>query len=329
MNKKALVTGVLVAAVSAGGVAYPMYRMMTDTPAVYVDFDVQAQKIGKYAHAESFITPLELHSMMDAKKEVVVIGSMKPNNWQSPIEGSFTMWRPDYSAAKGAYKYGGMRNSKEEMEQLLSSFGATADSTIVVYAANKHHDAARLFWQIKMLGHKDVRYLDGGLNAWLGAGLPTGNANPSVAKTEYKAPAYSEAELASFVMVVNAINDDNWVLLDTRAKSEYEGTKTKSGAAGPGGIPNSVFLEWTKALNADKTTLKSVSELKALYGKLIDGKNVIVFCQSGVRSAHTTMVLKEVMGAENVYNYDGSWIEWSYRHYTESNPLAPVINGKS
>ena len=328
MNKKALIIGVLAAAGIAGTAAYPMYRMMTDTPAVHVDLHVQAQKIGKYAHPESFITPLELHSMMDAKKDVVVIGSMKPNNWQRPIEGSFTVWRPDYSAAKDAYKYGGMRNSKEEMEQLLSSFGATANSTIVVYAANKHHDAARLFWQIKMLGHKDVRYLDGGLNAWLGADLPTGNANPSITKTEYKAPAYSEAELASFDMVVNATKDNNWVVLDTRAKSEHDGSKTKSGAAGPGTIPNSVFIEWKKALNTNKATLKSTSELKALYGDLINGKNVVVYCQSGVRSAHTTLVLKEVLGAENVYNYDGSWIEWSYKHYTENNPQAPVVNGK-
>ena len=40
------------------------------------------------------------------------------------------------------------------------------------------------------------------------------------------------------------------------------------------------------------------------------------------------MILKEVLGAETVYNYDGSWIEWSYKHYTENNPQAPVVNGK-
>lgn len=325
MNKKGIAVGVLVAAVAA---AYPTYRTMTDTPPVMVDSQAQAQKISQYAHAESFVTPVELHHMMDAKKDVVVIGSLQPSNWRRPIKGSFTVWRPDYSAAKEAYKFGGMRNSKKDMEQLLSSFGATPDSTIVVYAANKHHDAARLYWQIKMLGHRDVRYLDGGLNAWVGADLPTGNANPSVAKTNYSAPAYSEAELADFDMVVRATKDDGWVVLDTRAKSEHDGSKTKSGAAGPGTIPNSVFLEWTKAMSADKATLKSAGELKALYGDLINGKNVIVYCQSGVRSAHTTMVLKEVLGAENVYNYDGSWIEWSYKHYTENNPQAPVVNGK-
>ncbi|MCL2201160.1 MAG: rhodanese-like domain-containing protein, partial [Oscillospiraceae bacterium] len=42
------------------------------------------------------------------------------------------------------------------------------------------------------------------------------------------------------------------------------------------------------------------------------GRNVITYCQSGVRSAHTWLVLREVLGIENVWNYEGSWIEWSY-----------------
>jgi thiosulfate/3-mercaptopyruvate sulfurtransferase len=31
-----------------------------------------------------------------------------------------------------------------------------------------------------------------------------------------------------------------------------------------------------------------------------------------VRSSHTTFVLTQLLGYENVMNYDGSWIEWSY-----------------
>ncbi len=39
---------------------------------------------------------------------------------------------------------------------------------------------------------------------------------------------------------------------------------------------------------------------------------VITYCHSGVRSAHTTFVLTELLGYKNVKNYDGSWVEWSY-----------------
>ncbi len=49
----------------------------------------------------------------------------------------------------------------------------------------------------------------------------------------------------------------------------------------------------------------------AAYSAAIRGRKVIVFCQSGVRSSHTQVVLRDVLGLE-VYNFDGSWIEWSY-----------------
>ena len=325
MNKKILAAAVVAGVAVA---AMPIYRSMFGVEAVSVDMSEQAVKIADYANSEAFVTPEGLQQLMDSDQDVVVIGALNPVRADRPVQGSFTMWRPDYSAASDVYEFGGMRNTQEEMEQVLSEFGATPESTIVVYAANAHHDAARVYWQIKMLGHEDVRYLDGGLNAWAGAGLPTGNANPTVEATEYKAPAANKTKLATYDMVVNAITDPEWVILDTRALEEHNGEVTLSGAYGPGTIPESVFIEWTDALNED-TTLKTAEELKAIYGDAIEGKHVISYCQSGVRSAHTTMVLKEVLGAETVYNYDGSWIEWSHSHYEAQLEDAAVINADS
>ena len=325
MKKKTLAAAVLA---GAAVVAMPVYRAMFGVEAVNVDATEQAMKIAEYANTDAFITPEALQQLMESDENVVVIGSLNPVRANRPIQGSFTVWRSDYSASGNAYPYGGMRPEQDEMEQLLGSFGATPESTIVVYAADDHHDAARLYWQVKMLGHNDVRYLDGGLNAWSGAGLPTGNANPTVGATDYKAPDYSEAELATFEMVVNATSDSDWVIIDTRGLGEHDGSQTLSGAFGPGAIPSSQFLEWTNALNED-TTLKSAEELKAIYGDLIEGKKVISYCQSGVRSAHTTMVLKEVLGAEEVFNYDGSWIEWSHAYYEAEKEDAAVINAGS
>ena len=325
MKKKTLAVAVLAAAAVG---AMPIYRTIMGVEAVSVDASEQIQKIAEYANADAFITPEALQQLTESEQNVVMIGALNPVRADRPISGSFSVWRPDYSATGDSYPFGGMRPEKEEMEAMLSSFGATQESTIVVYAANDHHDAARLYWQIKMLGHEDVRYLDGGLNAWVGAGLPTGNANPTVTATSYTAPEYNKAQLATFETVVNAINDPEWVIIDTRGLSEHDGSLTLSDAFGPGAIPESHFLEWTEALNKD-TTLKSAEELKAIYGDLIEGKKVISYCQSGVRSAHTTMVLKEVLGAEEVFNYDGSWVEWSHAYYEAEKEGSAVINAKS
>lgn len=321
MNKKLIGIIAVICVVVFGFLGY---REMFGAEKIVVDGSAQGQKISEYAHPESFITPMQLKDLMDKGKDVVVIGALNPTKGDTPISGSFTMWRSDYSAAEGAYEYGGMRNTTEEMEAILSSYGATEDSTIVVYAANSHHDAARLWWQVKLLGHEDVRYLDGGLNAWLGAEYPVGEANPSVAATSYKAPNPSEASLATMEDVIAAV--ENGVVIDTRAADEEDGSSTKSGAFGPGKIADSVFIEWKKSVGED-TTLLSYDELKALYGDIED-KDVIAYCQSGVRSAHTYLVLTQALGYENVKNYDGSWIEWSYEYYENGNKDLPTQNAE-
>lgn len=325
MKKSVLAIGVIAAAVAVG---YPTYKTMFGAQAVSVDSAELTSKFSEYAQGERFITASQLKAKMDSKADVVVIGALNPLRPDSPITDSFRMWRNDYSAQNGHYEFGGMSNTAKEMANILGSYGATEDSTIVVYAANSHHDAARLYWQIKELGHQDVRYLDGGLNAWIGNGYPTGGVNPQVAQTQYTLSdaADSISQLATLEMVIEAQHSDDWVIIDTRTDDEFEGATTANGAFGPGTIPTSVHIEWNQALNED-TTLKSAEELANLYGDLIKGKKVIAYCQSGVRSAHTTMVLTEVLGAEEVYNYDGSWIEYSHAYYEDDQKNVNVING--
>lgn len=319
MNKKLIA---VVAILAIAIVGFMGYQSMTDAEEIIVDSSAQGEKIAEYAHPEAFITPLQLKDLMDNEKDVVVIGALKPAAGDDPIKGSFSMWRSDYSAAEGAYEYGGMRNTTEEMEAILSSFGATPESTIVVYASNKHHDAARLWWQIKSLGHEDVRYLDGGINAWLGAGYPVGDANPDVEATNYVAPNPTEDLLATLDDVVASLEDGT--VIDTRTPEEESGESVKGGAFGPGKIGDSVHINWTNAI-ADDTTIKSRTELEAIYGDIEDN-NVVAYCQSGVRSAHTMLVLTQALGYENVKNYDGSWIEWSYNYYEAGNTDLPTSN---
>ncbi len=276
-----------------------------------------------------FISAKELKAKIDAKdKDLILIGVLHNkkryipgNNAGKPIDGTFEVWRPDYSGKDSkeaiAPAVTGFRKSKEEMEVLLSKAGATRDSEIVVYSADAMHDAVRVYWQIKLLGHDDVKILDGGVNAWLAAGYPDGDSVDLVdekVKTNYKAKSYDVAKHNVTVQQLMAALDNpkEWVIIDTRSVKEQNGEKTGSsaGAYGTGGIKGSLDIEWKNALNKDHT-LKSEAELKELY-KDIKGRKVITFCQSGVRSAHTQAVLEEVLDMDDVYNYDGSWIELTY-----------------
>src|ERR671924_525861 len=86
----------------------------------------------------------------------------------------------------------------------------------------------------------------------------------------------------------------------------------QEGAQRSGHIPGAVSIPWAQAVNEDGT-FKSADELRELYtskGVIEDGKPVIAYCRIGERSAHTWFVLHELLGIDDVQNYDGSWTEW-------------------
>jgi len=291
--------------------------------------NAQSEKIAAYANQDAFITPAELKQLMDRNEpNLVVIGAINPtlalvplHAARSPIAGSFTVWRPDYCGTGSPLAItptiAGMAFSKEVIENLLSRAGATPESMIVVYALDNMHDAARFMWQIRQLGHRDVRLLDGGLNAWQAANFPTGSfarlAEQPV-RTTYRSPDFNPAvNNVRLGDVVHALQNPNeWVVIDTRSADEFNGRPSGSsaGAFGRGRLVGSVHIEWV-AVNAPDRTLRTREEIAAAYSAAIRGRKVIVFCQSGVRSAHTQVVLRDVLGLE-VYNHDGSWIEWSF-----------------
>jgi thiosulfate/3-mercaptopyruvate sulfurtransferase len=82
-----------------------------------------------------------------------------------------------------------------------------------------------------------------------------------------------------------------------------------------GRIPGSIHSDWANCVNwtTDKR-FKSIKDIQHEFAKLdIDPKNpIVVYCHSGVRSSHYFFVLRELMGFTDIYNYDGSWTEWSY-----------------
>jgi thiosulfate/3-mercaptopyruvate sulfurtransferase len=78
-----------------------------------------------------------------------------------------------------------------------------------------------------------------------------------------------------------------------------------------GHVPGAKSIPWSKAANEDGS-FRSAAELAELYGGAgVDGSSEIVaYCRIGERSSHTWFVLHELLGYDNVSNYDGSWTEY-------------------
>ena len=105
--------------------------------------------------------------------------------------------------------------------------------------------------------------------------------------------------------------------MTSRSPAEFSGellapaNLPQEGSQRGGHIPGAVNIGWAQAVNED-STFKSADELNEIYGGrgVTADKDVIAYCRIGERSSHTWFVLKELLGYENIRNYDGSWTEW-------------------
>ncbi len=204
---------------------------------------------------------------------------------------------------------------KEQFEALLSGKGIGNDDTVVLYGGNNNWFAAYAYWYFKLYGHDKVVLLDGGRKKWELDSRELTDAEVTREPTSYSASEPDTSIRAFRDEVVSVIGERN--LVDVRSPDEFAGRLVapahlpQEGAQRPGHIPGALSVPWSKAANEDGT-FKSDDELTRLYGEAgLDGsRDTIAYCRIGERSSHTWFVLRELLGHENVKNYDGSWTEY-------------------
>jgi thiosulfate/3-mercaptopyruvate sulfurtransferase len=206
---------------------------------------------------------------------------------------------------------------KADFERLMGERGISNDTTVILYGDRNNWFAAYAYWYLKTYGHRDVRLLDGGRQKWIDEGRELTTAAPSITPTTYAAADRDEAIRARRDEVLANIGAAERTLVDVRSPQEYSGELLAppgyehEGALRGGHIPTAQSIPWASAVR-DDGTFKAADELRELYaGKgVTDDKQVTAYCRIGERSAHTWFVLRELLGYENVKNYDGSWTEW-------------------
>ncbi|GAB88428.1 sulfurtransferase [Gordonia rhizosphera] len=203
----------------------------------------------------------------------------------------------------------------EHFSKLLSERGIANDDTVVLYGGNNNWFAAYAYWYFKLYGHNDVKLLDGGRKKWELDGRPLSADTVTRPATTYKAAEPDLTIRAFRDEVIAAIGNKN--LVDVRSPDEFTGKilapahLPQEQSQRPGHIPGAINVPWSKAANEDGT-FRSDDELAELYAEAgLDGeKETIAYCRIGERSSHTWFVLQELLGHQNVKNYDGSWTEY-------------------
>jgi thiosulfate/3-mercaptopyruvate sulfurtransferase len=205
----------------------------------------------------------------------------------------------------------------EQFGELMGSRGISNDHTVVLYGDRNNWFAAYTFWYFLYYGHDNVKLVNGPREKWIAEDRDTETAAPSYPAASFEAKPPNESIRARRDEVQKALAG-GISLVDVRSPQEFSGELIamagyeQEGAQRSGHIPGAISVPWAQAVNEDGT-FKPADELRELYtskGVLEDGKPVIAYCRIGERSAHTWFVLHELLGLENVENYDGSWTEW-------------------
>jgi thiosulfate/3-mercaptopyruvate sulfurtransferase len=206
---------------------------------------------------------------------------------------------------------------QQGFEQLMSHWGITNETTVVLYGDRNNWYACYTFWLFTMYGHSKLKIMNGGRTKWDEEKRTQTKELPHYEATTYHAQPANETLRAFRDEVASGLRNPGRRLIDVRSPQEYSGellhmaNYPQEGAQRGGHIPGAKNIPWATAANADGT-FKSAEELRQIYGAkdVTPDKEVITYCRIGERSAHTWFALTQLLGYPRVRNYDGSWTEW-------------------
>lgn len=205
----------------------------------------------------------------------------------------------------------------DDLEAHARRWGITRDSIVVVYDDNRGLQAGRAWWVLRWAGVRDVRLLDGGLQAWIAAG---GALSQAVIK-----PAPGDIALAGDHLPLLGADSAAAlarasILIDARNAEAYLGTAKNPEDASAGHIPGALSAPTVENLTS-AGTFADATTLRARFAALgIDGTRPVgVYCGGGVAASHTIAALTSI-GIEAAL-FPGSWSAWS------SDPSRPVATG--
>jgi thiosulfate/3-mercaptopyruvate sulfurtransferase len=202
-----------------------------------------------------------------------------------------------------------MLPTPEAFSRDLSALGVDEAMTICIYEQQGVFSAPRAWWMLRTFGAAEVYLLDGGLTAWIDAGLPTSSGAEVRTPAKFKA-RLNQPSVTNFEQMQKKIANGGQIL-DARSAARFTGAAPEPRAGlSSGHMPGAVSVPYTELVADGK--MKPALQLRPLFAaKGIDIQQPITTtCGSGVTAAVVALGL-EIAGAGDVSLYDGSWAEYA------------------
>jgi thiosulfate/3-mercaptopyruvate sulfurtransferase len=248
-----------------GSVLILILFLMSSTQTTY------AVPNGGYAHPEIIIQPEELKGLIEKKDPSIRIIDVRENlqYLTAHIPGAVQVWRPDVEDKN--HSMPGMMAPQPQIEALLGNLGISEKNILIIYS--DLYDHARLWWILAHYGFplKQMKLLDGGIDAWKAKGYPVEIIPAQVEKTRFHFSGGTKGRkplLCTLPDVKSALRESDKIVLDVRTKKEYIGEEVKKGAARGGRVPGVTWIEWKEAILEEgpyKGYWKSAEEMKKVF----------------------------------------------------------------
>lgn len=201
----------------------------------------------------------------------------------------------------------------------LGAAGIGDGSTVVCYddpSGGQGFYAARAWWLLRWLGHREVYVLDGGWPAYLAAGGEVSTEEPTPTPANFTPQV--QPEMVATAGEVQARSADT-VLIDARAPERYRG-ETEPLDRKAGHIPGAVSRPFSAGLDEQGRFRSAEAQTERLN---VGDAPTITYCGSGV-SATPNLLARELagipLGPDNRL-YAGSWSDWV------SDDTRPIATG--
>lgn len=202
----------------------------------------------------------------------------------------------------------------------LARAGIGNSHRIVAYDNAGGAIAARLWWLLRWLGHRQVAILDGGYTAWTGAGYPV-SVDPPGRDPAHFVPNPDPRMVVTTDQVQTQVLAGDMLLVDAREPERFRGEAEPIDRVA-GRVPGAVNFPFRDNLTTAGRLL-GPGELRSRWASILQATSpadVACMCGSGVTACLDLLAL-EIAGFEGARLYAGSWSEWII------DPARPVATG--
>jgi len=249
----------------------------------------------------------ELLKNYDPCKTLVIDARTKPEYEKSHLPGA--VFLTTYGCFVPDTTDQGLAQFASEVGQLYRAIGVDCDRPVVVYENETGMRAARELWILKWLGHRNVRMLHGGIQAWKQASGEVVIDSVTPVPGNFVPQMHPEMVISARE-IYESLGTQKLKIVDVRDTYEYRGLDHTECCERRGHVPGAQWIEWTEFIEAGR--YKSPEEIqKILTAHGISIHDVIVpYCHRGARSASAYFAFK-LAGCDKVRNFIGSMHEWS------------------